>query len=393
MIIKCNEKLSRKREEKIMKKSKRKLVVVALVFFSISLLAVSPAQAKAKKLKVNTVYTTAKKVKGTTKLKKAKVVAKIGKKTYKARSNSKGKFTIKIKKQKKGTKVKVIVYKGKKKYAKKTVKVKTIPWYQRKPFKGHNAAVAGAEGISNEKVFNQYDRTFLVYCKKGYYVKFTISGEELTIRTAGVAGHTTEKGKTVVNITVYSKNAVGNNKVKIRIYRNKDDKLVDNYIITPKKVKLPSKTAEIDYEQFLKDYDTVLKTGKEINKTIGNYVYAYRISKGNYGIDYAIGYPGEYFEGTANGVHVKMTAKNEATLYITVGAKASFNFPEPSLTNYDVILKSGQTKKWEGWDFKEGELIDNNLCLKMYAYKNNKLVGIRTIGCYLIQGYADWMFK
>ena len=393
MIIKCNEKLSRKREEKIMKKSKRKLVVAALVFFSISLLVASPVQAKAKKLKVNTVYTTTKKVKGITKLKKAKVVAKIGKKTYKAKSNSKGKFTIKIKKQKKGTKVKVIVYKGKKKYEKKTVKVKTIPWYQRKPFKGHNAAVAGAEGISNEKVFNQYDSSFLVYCKKGYYVKFTISGEELTVRTARVAGHTTEKGKTVVNTTVYSKNVVGNNKVKIRIYRNKDDKLVDNYTITPKKVKLPSKTAEIDYEQFLKDYDTVLKTGKEIDKGIPGIGYCYGISKNtSYGVNYGIGYGG-YCDSEANGSHVKITAKNGATLYITVGAKANFNFPEPSLTNYDVILKSGQTKKWEGWDFKEGELIDNNLCLKIYAYKNGKLVWMRTTTHYLIQGYADWMFE
>lgn len=376
-----------------MKKSKRKLVVAALVFFSISLLATSSAQAKAKKLKVNTVYTTTKKVKGITKVKKAKVVAKIGKKTYKAKSNSKGKFTIKIKKQKKGTKVKVIIYKGKKKYAKKTVKVKTIPWYQRKPFKGHNAAVSGAEGISNEKVFNQYDSSFLVYCKKGYYVKFTISGEELIVRTARVAGHTTEKGKTVVNTTVYSKNAVGNNKVKIRIYRNKDDKLVDNYIITPKKVELPSKTAEIDYEQFLKDYDMVKTSGKYISKGVGPYEYFIRDD--GFG---CIGYTSNYVETVANGAHVKITAKNGATLYYTIlpsngtTKQTHWDVKNPSNTEYDGIIESGSTKKFEGSDFTKDELVGNSLMYKIAIYKNGKMVGWLSAGGYLIQGYADWMF-
>lgn len=393
-----NRKEGQKGQVKSMKKSVKR-IMITVVMFTLMICCSITTQAKAKKLTVNKVYTTTKKVKGTTKLKKAKVVAKIGKKTYKAKSNNKGKFTIKIKKQKKGTKVKVIVYKTKKKvYKKKTVKVKTMPWYKKKPYKGHKAAVSGADGISYQKVFNQYNKTFLVYCQKGYYVRFTIAGEELIVRTAEFAGHATEKGKTVVNIRLYSKNAVGNNKVKIRIYRNKDDKLIDSYIITPKKVKLPSKTEEIDYEKFLKDYDMVLKTGKEIDKGITGSGYCYGISKykpqyGNWGIDYAIGYPGNYFDSTANGAHVKLTAKNGATLYITVGVKASFNFPEPSLTNYDVIIKSGETKKWEGWDFKEGELIGNRLCLKIYAYKNNKLVGMRTMDYYLIQGYADWMFE
>ena len=89
--------------------------MITVIMLTLILCCSITTQAKVKKLKVNTVYTTAKKIKGTTKLKKAKVIAQIGKKTYKARSNSKGKFTIKIKKQKKGTKVKVIVYKRKKK--------------------------------------------------------------------------------------------------------------------------------------------------------------------------------------------------------------------------------------------------------------------------------------
>lgn len=371
----------------------KKVMIVCTVLMLILCCSTTP-QAKTKKLKVNTVYTTEKKIRGTTKLQRAKVVVRIGKKTYKTISNKKGEFTLKIKKQKKSTRIKVTVYKKKRAYKTKIVKVKEKPWYLKKPFKGHNAAICGKSGVSNKKVFNEYDNSFLVYCKKGYYMRFKISGEEFVIRTAKAAGHTMEKGKTIVNTIVYSKKAVGKNRVKIKIYKNKNNKLVDSYSIVPRQVKLPKKTAEIDYNQFLKDYNQVLENGKEINKSIGN--YAYKISKynfGNWGIDYAIGYPSEYFDSTANGSHVKVTAKNGATLYCTVGTKASFNFPEPSQTDYDAIIKSGKTKKWEGTDFKEDELIGNHLCLKIYAYKNNKLVGMRTMDYYLIQGYADWMFE
>lgn len=369
-----------------MKKSKRKLVVAALVFFSISLLATSSAQAKAKKLKVNTVYTTTKKVKGITKVKKAKVVAKIGKKTYKAKSNSKGKFTIKIKKQKKGTKVKVTVYKGKKKYAKKTVKVKTIPWYQKKPFKGHKAAIAGNSGISNKKVFNQYDNSFLVYCKKGYYVKFTIAGEKNCVST--------KVYKKTALANVYTKTVVGTKRVTLKIYRNKDDKLIDSYSITPKKVELPSKTAEIDYEQFLKDYDMVKTSGKYISKGVGP--YGYFIRDDGFG---CIGYTSNYVETAANGAHVKITAKNGATLYYTIlpsngtTKQTYWDVKNPSNTEYDGIIESGSTKKFEGSDFTKDELVGNSLMYKIAIYKNGKMVGWLSASGYLIQGYADWMFK
>ena len=272
-------------EEEVMKNTVKKLVVAVIFVFSISLLLTNAAQAKTKKLKVNTVYTTSKKIKGTTKLKKAKVVAKIGKKTYKAKSNRKGKFTIKIKKKrKKGTKIKVTVYRKKKsqkkyKYASITIKVKT-------------------------------------------------------------------------------------------------------------KSKIPKKTDAIDYEQFLKDYNKVVKTGKDIDKNVGDYRYQI------YTLGYvSIGYPSEYMEHSANGVHVTLKAKNGATLYYTIGAKGNFDFDAPTLTKYDGMLKPGQTKKWEGWDFKEGELIKNNLYIKVCAYKDGKLVAIIATTKYLIQGYADWMFK
>lgn len=377
-----------------MKKLVKKIAIAALVVFSVSLMA-TPAQAKTKKLSVNTVYTNAKKVKGKTKLKKAKVTAKIGKKTYKAKSSKKGNFTIKIKKKRKqGTKIKVTVYKGKKKYAKKTVKVKTVPWYMKKPFKGHKAALGSGSGMTYGKVPNQYDSQFLFYIKKGYHATFTYGKNIQT---------TWANEKDFISIypgrfgqDKYDKNGdiieslVGNNKISIKIYRNKDNKLVDAYTITPKKIKLPDKNKEIDYEQFVKDYNYVKTTGKEINKTIGNYYYTYRISKNTtYGVDYAIGQPSNYFESEANGSHVRITAKNGATLYITLGTKASFNFSEPSPSKYDVMVLSGQTKKWEGSDFETGELIDNNLCLKVYVYKNGKLVAMGTTIEYLIQGYSD----
>lgn len=58
--------------------------------------------------KVKRVKKNAKKITGTA-VKKAKVFAKIGKKTYKATVSAKGKFTIKVKKVKKGTRIKVYV--------------------------------------------------------------------------------------------------------------------------------------------------------------------------------------------------------------------------------------------------------------------------------------------
>lgn len=384
-----------------MKKSiKKVLVIAAMLTLTLSI----TAQAKTKKLAVNAVYTSAKKVTGTSKLKKAKVVAKIGKKTYKAKSNSKGKFTIKIKKKRtKGTKIKVTVYKNKKVYAKKTVKVKTKPWYLYKPFKGHNAAIGGS-GLSYRKVPNQYDSEFVYYVKKGYKAKFKYGKYEETVSTQKYSLDSNGKSipvgkpKTINSVNASSffcfsskgKTAVpvGSNKIKIEIYRNKDNKLVDSYSITPKKIKLPGKTDAIDYEQFLKDYNKAMKTGVNIDKDVED--YRYEISSKGY---LSIGYPSHYIETEADGAHATITAKNGAILYYTIGVKGNFDFDPPTLTKYDGIIKSGQTKKFEGWDFKEGELIHNNLYEKVYAYKNGKLVAIFASTQYLIQGYADWMFK
>ena len=361
-----------------MKKSKKKLVVAALVFFSISLLVASPAQAKAKKLKVNTVYTTAKKVTGTT-LKKAKVTVKVGSKIKTVKSNSKGKFTVKIPKQKKsGKKITVRVYKTDgTQYANKTVKVK--------------------KRLSVNKVYTSSTKVKGTTKWKKKYVKVKIGN-----KTYG--GKVTNKGQFTIKIPKQKKGT----KITVGIYKKKKNGSYKKIIAISIKVKkkstrpkesngnaiidktLPTiKTAEIDEKQFLKDYEKVMKSGKEINR-FGKTNYAYQILRlGNT----AIGFPYEYIKTEANGSHVTLKAKNGATLYYTIGAGGSFDFEFPTLVKYDGILKSGQTKKWEGWDFKEGELPDNNLYLKIYAYKEAKLVAIVAEPNYLIQGYADWMFE
>lgn len=370
-----------------MKKSVKKIFIV-ITMIALMLCCGVTTQAKAKKLKVNAVYTNAKKVRGTTRLKKAKVVAKVGKKTYKTRSNRKGKYTIKIKKKrKKGTKIKVTVYRKKKVYAKKNVKVKAVPWYMKKPFKGHKAAIGGT-GESLGKVPNQYDKEFTFYVKKGYQAIFTYGKYHHS--EGGINTGKSGNGQAFDSLTSKGKDgvAVGNRKIKIKVYRHEDNKLVDSYSITPRKIKQPGKTDEINYTQFLKDYEKVKKTGKEIDRSIGDYSYHIDIL-GRYGVCYTIGHPGYYYDVSANGVHVKITALHGATLYITVGAKASFNFSEPSPDKYDVMIKPGKTYKWEGADFKEGELIDNNLCRKVYAYKNGKLVYMAANIDYLIQGFSD----
>ena len=110
-----------------MRRVKKSVVVVIMMLFSIILFSMTNVHAANKKLKVNKVYTTTKKIKGKTK-KKYLVKVKIGKKIYKKKASSKGNFSIKIPKQKAGKKIKIKVYRRKNKkwklYTKKTVSVK-----------------------------------------------------------------------------------------------------------------------------------------------------------------------------------------------------------------------------------------------------------------------------
>ena len=110
-----------------MRRVKKSVVIVTMMFFSIILFSMTNVHAANKKLKVNKVYTTTKKIKGKTK-KKYLVKVKIGKKIYKKKASSKGNFTISIPKQKVGKKLTVKAYRKKNKkwklYAKKTITVK-----------------------------------------------------------------------------------------------------------------------------------------------------------------------------------------------------------------------------------------------------------------------------
>lgn len=110
-----------------MRRVKKSVVIVTMMFFSIILFSMTNVHAANKKLKVNKVYTTTNKIKGKTK-KKYLVKVKIGKKIYKKKASSKGNFTIPIPKQKVGKKLTVKAYRKKNKkwklYAKKTITVK-----------------------------------------------------------------------------------------------------------------------------------------------------------------------------------------------------------------------------------------------------------------------------
>ena len=110
-----------------MRRVKKSVVIVTMMFFSIILFSMTNVHAANKKLKVNKVYTTTKKIKGKTK-KKYLVKVKIGKKIYKKKASSKGNFTITIPKQKAGKKLSVKAYRKKHKkwklYAKMTITVK-----------------------------------------------------------------------------------------------------------------------------------------------------------------------------------------------------------------------------------------------------------------------------
>lgn len=110
-----------------MRRIKKSVVVVTMMFFSIILFSMTNVHASGKKLKVNKIYTTTKKIKGKTK-KKYFVKVKIGKKIYKKKASSKGNFSIKIPRQKAGKKLKIKVYRRKNKkwklYTTKIIKVK-----------------------------------------------------------------------------------------------------------------------------------------------------------------------------------------------------------------------------------------------------------------------------
>ena len=133
----------------------------------------------ASKLSVNRVYENATKVTGKTK-KKNTVKIKIGGKTYKAKANTKGKFTVKIPKVAAGKKYTLKSYKGKKVYSKKTVYV-----------------------IAKKLKVNKYspsDRSISGYTRPKYKVEVTIGNKTIKKTASAVSGYwkvTLGKGKKV----------------------------------------------------------------------------------------------------------------------------------------------------------------------------------------------------
>lgn len=101
---------------------KKVLTILILAFSGVSLLfPTGTVQAANKKLKVQKVYDTSKKVTGTA-TKKGLVKIKLGKKIYKSKVSKKGKFSVKIPKQKVGKLFYVRLYqkkRGKWKFSKK----------------------------------------------------------------------------------------------------------------------------------------------------------------------------------------------------------------------------------------------------------------------------------
>ncbi len=349
-----------------MRRLKRVALAAMVLFFSVTMLQVTDVSAAKKKLTVNRVYNTTTKVKGKTK-KKYTVKIKIGKKTYKAKANKRGKYTVKIPKQPAGKALTVKAYKGKKLYKKKKVYV-----------------IAKTASISR---FSKTAKNIKGYTRPKYTVKVTVNGKTYKKKASKVKGY----------FNIKLRKAAGNATATVKVYNTKG-KLFKTYKkkaynASTANIKYPRKTDPINEAQLNKDIATAEKTKKVIDKSVRktnvNDTYAYYIGPGNGFM--SIGYCYYYMKEDADGAHAKFTAKNGVTLYGCVGVGSLDNVKEPITEDYDFKLESGQTKKYEGSDFKE--IPGDDLFFKIKGYKNGKLVMIN-YGCqYLIAGYNDAMFQ
>lgn len=124
--------------------------------------------AASKKLSVNRVYENATRINGKTR-KKNIVRVKIGKKTYKAKANKKGKFTVKIPRVAAGKKYTLKSYKGKKLYKTKKVYV-----------------------IAKKLKINKYtpnSKSISGYTRLSYKVKVKIAGKTYVKKASAVTGY------------------------------------------------------------------------------------------------------------------------------------------------------------------------------------------------------------
>lgn len=357
-----------------MRKLKRIMAAIMVLFFSVTLLPTADVSAAKKKLTVNKVYNTTTKVKGKTK-KKYQIRVKIGKKTYKKTASKKGNYSLKIPKQSVGKSFYVKAYrkKGKKYkyYAKKKVYVL-------------------AKTISVSK-FSKSSKTIKGYARPKYTIKVTMNGKTYKKKASKTKGAFTIKmqkvaGNATATIRLY------NTKGKyVKTYKKKAYNVSQNTTNTTKptkpSVQTPGEDA-INEAQVQKDISTAKNTGKVIDKSY-LYKYAYYIRPSDGFIH--IGSTKYYRTYDADGAHAKFTAKNGVTLYGCVGVGGLDNVKEPTQDTYDFKLMSGQTKKYEGSDFKE--IPGQNLFFKIRGYKNGRLVLLEHASQYLIAGYNDAMFK
>lgn len=357
-----------------MKKLKKTMVAAMVLFFSVTLLPTADVSAAKKKLTVNKVYNTTTKVKGKTK-KKYQIRVKIGKKTYKKTASKKGNYSLKIPKQSAGKSFYVKAYrkKGKKYkyYAKKKVYVL-------------------AKTISVSK-FSKSSKTIKGYARPKYTIKVTMNGKTYKKKASKTKGAFTIKmqkvaGNATATIRLY------NTKGKyVKTYKKKAYNVSPNVTNTTKptkpSVQTPGKEDAINEAQVQKDLETVKNTDKYIWGKYENKDYSYFISSSYLGV----GYVSYYMSQDADGSYAKFIAKNGITLYGCVGTGSIDNVKEPVTTSYDFRLTSGQTKKYQGTDFKE--IPGQHLWYKVKGYKNGKLVMMDYGSQYLIAGFNEAMFQ
>lgn len=351
-----------------MKVLKRTAAMTLTAILFLSLLPGTGVKAAKKKLSVNKVYNTTARVKGKTKGKYV-VKIKIGKKIYKAKASKKGKYSVKIPKQAAGKTLYVRAYKkgGKKYYTKKKfyVLAKTI----------------------SVKKFAKTSKYIKGYARPKYTVKVTINGKTYKKKASKTKGFFSFK----------MKKAAGNASATIRLYNTKG-KRVKTYskkaynAVNSKpstNTKLPGKEDPINETQVQKDIEQVNRTGKDIvGENDGKSGYRYFIGTDGW---VAVGYVTNYLYTEADGAHAQFKAKDGITLYFTISPNRLTKFDWPTKEKYDFKLESGQTRRFQGTEFKE--LPDDNLYYKVVGYKNGKLVMLRTCSEYLIAGYNDAMFS
>lgn len=361
-----------------MRKIKKSAVVAMALFFSMTMIPTN-VDAASKKLKVNTVYDTTTKVKGKTK-KRYKVKLKVGKKTYTAKANKKGKFQIRIPKQKPGKKLVIKVYRKNKYYTKKKIYV-----IAKKPV---------------IKRFSMNSKTITGYTRKKYSVVVRMNKKTYKVTTNKNSG----------KFTVKMKEKAGKNTVNIRIYKNK--KLVKSlnkkaYDIkndhqNSKPVQMPpDKESQIDLEQLNKDLETAARQKKHVSRYVkdnGFYINDYQWYVNYYYNNYgdkrtpriAIGNLAYFLDTDANGDQASFKALHGVTIYGNVAVGDPSNVKEPTKEAYDFKLESGETKVYYGKDYDYKEIPNYSLYYKVRGYKDGKLIIMENDELYLL-GLKGWI--